>query len=381
MNVIFIIGIFISLFQFVLLLNKKSKSLPDKVLAVWMMVICIHLTSYYLYYLGYWDSYPHLVGITVPFPLLYGPLLYLYTVYSLKSDNQISKKDYLHFAPAVLSYLYMFQFYFFYSAEEKRLVDRGEINDFDLFVNILLLTFIISGISYSIYSYKLLNRHKQIIENNFSNPERINLNWLKGFILGVGLIFLTVCITIVTRDLLGVNYNFNPDYIYYSMLVFAILMLGYFGIRHENIFIDNVEIVKEVKAKGEYKNSGLSDEAATRKYNLLLKLMAEQKPYLEPKLTLNSLANLLKISPNHLSQIINQYEQQNFNDFINKYRIAEFLKKASENKNYSFLALALDSGFNSKTTFNTVFKKQKGVTPSHFMVSHKDWNTPGSFLF
>ena len=141
MNVIFTIGIFISLFQFVLLLNKKNKSLPDKVLASLMLIIGIHLSSYYLYHLGYWDTYPHLIGITAPLPLFYGPILYLYILYSLRSENHIRKRDHLHFLPAVLSYLYMFQFYFFYSAEEKRLVDLGQIDDFDVFSNLLLFCF------------------------------------------------------------------------------------------------------------------------------------------------------------------------------------------------------------------------------------------------
>lgn len=371
MNIIFIIGIFISLFQFVLLLNKKSKSLPDRILAVWMVVISIHLTSYYLYYLGYWDKYPHLIGTTVPFPLFYGPILYLYTLYSLKSDNHIRKKDYLHFMPVVISYIYMFRFYFFYSVDEKRLVDMGKVNDFDSFTNLLLLAFIISGISYSIFSYHLLNKHKRLIDNNFSNTERINLNWLKSFIWSVGLIFLTVIIIIISRDFIGLKYSFNPDYIFYSMLVFAILVLGYFGIRHQNIFVDNV-VIEVNKIKGEYKKSGLNEDNAIIKHNSLLELMVEQKPYLEPKLTLNTLAKLLEISPNLLSQIINQYEQQNFNDFINKYRIKEFIKRASQNNSFSFLAHALDSGFNSKSTFNNVFKKQKGVTPSQFMSNHKN---------
>lgn len=319
MNLIFTIGIFISLFQFILLLNKKAKSLPDKILAAWMIVISIHLTSYYLYYLGYWDEYPHLVGTTVPFPLFYGPMLYLYTFYSLKTDKHIRKKDFLHFAPVAFSYLYMFRFYFFYTADQKRLVDLGEINNFDVFTNILLIAFIVSGISYSIFSYKLLNKHKQLIGNNFSNTERITLTWLKSFIWGIGLIFLTVIIIIISRDFIGLKYSFNPDYIFYSMLVFAILMLGYFGIRHQNIFVDNVVIVEinDPRVKGEYKKSGLKENDATIKYNSLLELMTAQKPYLEPKLTLNTLAKFLQISPNHLSQIINKYEQQNFNDFIN----------------------------------------------------------------
>ena len=226
----------------------------------------------------------------------------------------------------------------------------GKVDDFGLFSNILLLAFIISGISYPIYSYKLLQKHKQLIENNFSNTENINLNWLKSFIWGIVLIFLTVAVVVISRDFIGISYSFNPDYIFYSMIVLAILSLGYFGIRHQNIFVDNIVMVKEIK--GEYKKSGLKNEDATVKYNFLLKLMDEEKPYLEPKLTLNSLSKLLVTSPNHLSQIINQYDQKNFNDFINKYRIEEFIKRASGKNNFSFLAHALDSGFNSKATFN-----------------------------
>ena len=152
------------------------------------------------------------------------------------------------------------------------------------------------------------------------------------------------------------------------MISTAILLLGYHGIRHQHIFVDNIIIkTNKISENIGYKNSGLKASEALIKYNLLLKLMKEDKPYLEPKLSLNMLANLLDLSPNYLSQIINQHEQQNFNDFVNKYRIDEFIEKASTNKNYSFLANALDSGFNSKSTFNNVFKKIKGVTPSQFM--------------
>lgn len=274
----------------------------------------------------------------------------------------------MHFVPAVLSTLYMCRFYFFYSKDEKRLVDSGKIDDFSLFIKIQLTAFIISAVGYSILSYRLLNNHKQLINTNFSNDEFINLNWLKGFIWSAATIFLTAIAITISRDFLGFEYPFNPDYIIYIMLSFAILLLGYYGIRHQNIFVDNIIVDTEnTSTKSGYKNSGLKEVEAQKKYGLLLVLMKEEKPYLQPKLTLNRLAEQLEISPNHLSQIINQYEQQNFNDFVNKYRVDEFIEKASTNKNYSFLANALDSGFNSKSTFNQVFKKIKGITPSQFM--------------
>ena len=369
MDMIFTIGIFTSLFFFLLLLKKKNKSLPDGILSIWMLVIGVHLTSTYIYSEGYWDIYPHLIGITVPFPFFYGPLLYLYVSYSIKDDDRLSKRDYLHFLPVVFAYLYMFRFYFFYSAEEKRLVDQGLVDDFGTFSNILVVAFIVSAITYAIYSYRLLNKYKRLMENNFSNIEGINLHWLRSFIWGVVLIFITVTIVLVSRDVMEISYPFNPEFIFYSMLVFAILSLGYFGIRHENMFTDNVVIEIEEKSKGTYKNSSLKEDLASDKRKDLMKLMEEDKPYLEANLTLNALAEKLAVSPHHLSQIINQFEGQNFNDFVNKHRVEEFIVRASKDSHFSFLALALDSGFNSKSTFNVVFRKHKGVTPSQFMSS------------
>jgi AraC-like DNA-binding protein len=264
----------------------------------------------------------------------------------------------------------MFRFFFFFSAEEKRLVDEGIIDDFEMFSNVLLAAFIISGVTYSLYSYRLLNKYKLLIDNNFSNTERIHLNWLRSFIWGIGVLLLTVIVVLITRDFMKVPYPFNADLIFYSLLVFAILILGYYGIRHQNIFVDNMVIEVEEKSKASYEKSNLKEDQATVKHNTLVDLMIDQKPYLNPKLTLNSLANTLEISPHHLSQIINQFEEQNFNDFINKYRVEEFINRASQKSHLSFLALALDSGFNSKSTFNAVFKKHKGVTPSQFITLH-----------
>ena len=95
--------------------------------------------------------------------------------------------------------------------------------------------------------------------------------------------------------------------------------------------------------------------------------MSEKKLYTNPQLTLAELAENVNVSVNHLSQIINQYEKVNFHDFVNKYRIDEFIKNASSRKEFSILAHALDAGFNSKSSFNSVFKKHHGMPPSKYI--------------
>ena len=119
----------------------------------------------------------------------------------------------------------------------------------------------------------------------------------------------------------------------------------------------------------EYRKSGLKAEEASELHQQLLRLMQTEKPYLEPKLSLAQLAERLGVLPNHLSQIINQYEEKNFYDFVNSYRVEEFidLAKKDTDKSFNLLGLAFEAGFNSKSSFNQVFKKFKGKTPSEFL--------------
>ncbi|MBP3191851.1 AraC family transcriptional regulator [Natronogracilivirga saccharolytica] len=369
MNTVFTIGIFLCFFLQFLLLSKKQASISDRILGVWMFFIGLHLFSYYLYYLGYWDRYPHLSGIHHPFPLLHGPFLYLYVLFSLKSDQRLRWRDYLHFSPALLFYVYMIPFLFFYSAEEKLMVNHGEVDDYAGFIVFSLFAFFASGLGYAIASYRMLSRHEHLTSQNFAYSESIDMGWLKYFIWGIGMIFLVTAVVILFEWSMGVNFGFNTDLVLYVPLVGFILFLGYSGIRQKNIFADGTSQIPQIvepKLPGEYVRSGLKTELAQQYHQKLLDYMSANKPYLEPKLSLGHLARELDISANHLSQIINQYEEKNFFDFVNTYRVNEFKQRVADpaNSSYSILAIALDSGFNSKSSFNQVFKKVSGKTPS-----------------
>jgi len=362
------IGIILSFFLGILLYSKNNKSLTDNILSLWLVVIGIHLTSYFLKYNGYWEIQPHLIGITVPFPLLHGPFLYLYVKYSFKSNKNLNSIDYLHFAPAVLTYLYLIPFLFFYSAQDKIKVDTGELNDFSTFSNLLLIGFVVSGLSYAVISYNKLLQRKKFLVENFSFDTRINLNWLRYATISIGGMFVVAALLSIFRELLHYQFPFNADILFYSIIVAFVVYVGYSGIRQQDLFSNTVAIEdKQAKTNVEYKNSGLKTEVAKDKHGELLTLMKNDKPYLNPKLTLSELADKLAISSNYLSQIINQYEQKNFHDFINGYRVDEFIERAQSNNNYSLLAHAFDAGFNSKSSFNSVFKKLKSVTPSQYL--------------
>ncbi|MCR9290324.1 helix-turn-helix domain-containing protein [Saprospiraceae bacterium] len=121
-------------------------------------------------------------------------------------------------------------------------------------------------------------------------------------------------------------------------------------------------------SKRKYKKSLLNKDLLSRYKKQLNVLMIEEKPYLDPNLSLRELAKTMKIPPNHLSQLLNEGFDKNFSEYINTYRLETFKSKAADpgHQHLTILALAYDSGFNSKTVFNTFFKKVMGKTPKAY---------------
>jgi TolB-like protein/AraC-like DNA-binding protein len=130
----------------------------------------------------------------------------------------------------------------------------------------------------------------------------------------------------------------------------------------------NLEVPTQTPSKTRYRRSEISPQQAVEIESRLKKLMEFEKPYLNPRLSSPDLAELIDISTNQLSQFLNGHQNKNFYDFINSFRLQEFLRLSKDPalKHLSILGLAYESGFNAKTTFNTFFKKQMGFTPSEY---------------
>ena len=374
MNTVFTIGIFLSIFLAALLLTKRNKTLSDNILATWMAVMAVYLTNYYLKHLGCWEECPHLVGITHPFPLLFAPLLYLYVEFSLRSEQRWKWTDWMHFLPFVVFYLLMIPFLFGVSAEEKVLSDSLDFDSgYQAFFIASFIAFFISGLLYPFLAFKKTIKYQQMIDDNFAYKDEISLTWLKSLIIGLWAIFVVVIIVVVLNLGFNVQFGFNSDLIGYILLVVFISALGFLGIRHQGIYTErrkHKHDIVEVKTES-YQKSGLKLADAEDIHEKLLLLMQSEKPFLEPKLSLGQLADKLGVTSNNLSQVINQCEEMNFYDFINAYRVKEFIALASspENSNMNLLGIAFDAGFNSKSSFNQVFKKNTGKTPREYLTN------------
>lgn len=367
---IYIIGIIISFFLSLLILTKKGRNRADLILGVWMLVVGVHLMTFYGFMSGAIFQYPYLLGINIPIPFLHGALLYLY-VEALTTPQAFRSKRWLwHFVLPIFIILLDMPFYVL-SEAEKMEVYKNQGKGFETVMSIGSVLLNISGVFYVIITHRLLQKHKKRILNQFSNQEKINLNWLQ--MLTYAMVGMWVLIIVVQNDIA----------IFTAASVFVIF-IGYFGIKQVGIFtnvslpstLDKVAVEEEIVTveephveKKKYAKSGLNEEMVVALHRRLRVLMEKERLFTEPELTLTDLANRLEVHPNYLSQVINEMEEKNFYDYVNGLRIEEFkrLVRIPENQRFTLLALAYDCGFNSKSAFNRFFKKATDLSPSEYV--------------
>lgn len=364
---IYISGIVITLFLSLILFTKKDKSLSDKILLGWLIIVLIHLVLFVLVSSKQYILFPYFFGLEIPLPLLHGPLLFLYSK-SLTDSIKISRNIGLHFIPFFLALISIVPFLLL-DSKEKINVYQNNGEDYIILTSIIFTVIILSGISYSVLSLHLLRRHQKIIKENFSYTEEINLKWLFGLIVGLSLIWVVVLLA--------------DDEFIFTSVVFYVIFIGYFGIKQVGIFtnqppvsvstivesIGPVELDQKPNENPKYEKSSLTNSELEAKHRALVILMKEKKMHLTPELTIANVAEELEIHPNTLSQVINRVEKRNFFDYINKLRVEEFLEKViiPDNQKFTLLSLAYECGFNSKTSFNRNFKSITGNAPSEYL--------------
>jgi AraC-like DNA-binding protein len=146
-------------------------------------------------------------------------------------------------------------------------------------------------------------------------------------------------------------------------------IFSFYSIRQPVIFDQELKQVHDEKKNGEkYLKSGLKEIQARDYLAKLISYVERNKPYLDRDLSIYDLSKATGIPRHYITQILNEKHKKNLYTFINEYRVKEVIERFSDPKynNYTILAIAYDSGFNSKTTFNAIFKNQTGLTPSEF---------------
>jgi hypothetical protein len=279
-----------------------------------------------------------------------GPLLYLYVLSIIRPNFTLNAKHRLHLLPLVIYFVFLFVAYYCQDHVVKRQVIGLYL--FDLNWQFVTMDTLIksSRFVYLILSVYLINKYREQLKDSRSNIENIDLTWLKILVLG----FAGVTLVGVVLSLSKVVNLFYPVDIslqiflglttYYADLVLVCFLL----------FFSAVNISSVAKVKDQSKSSYEDYEADEEYVGRIIKFMDNEKPYLKSNITLDALSESIDIPARDL------YE------FINNYRIKEAKEILKTDKEQTISDVFLAVGFNSKSVFNTFFKKNTGMTPSEF---------------
>ena len=371
MKYFFYIAVFNAFFFSLLLFQKKSRMIHDNILIVWLMYLGLFIGGYSLYSHELFTQFNLLSASFVSLFMLQGVFLYLYSSRLVSKQKRFNKKSLLHLLPFVAFNVYLLVASFFPDiAHEIRLENVHTNVHHPLLFQLFLIITLLSGPFYFVLTLNLLKKHDIQIFNNFSSSDNnINLKWLRKLVIVFGVVWTALIIITVIHHVFNLfSMVFCTDSLFLSLSVFVIL-IGYFGLKQNVIFENELEqqpAIDEEKMK--YSGSTLKDDEATKYTEQLAEYMLKERPYLNSELTLTQLASDLDITTHHLSQIINEQFKLNFFEYINQFRVEEVKARIKNPKfeNYSLLGIALDSGFNSKSAFNRMFKKFTNQTPSQF---------------
>lgn len=320
-------GLFLAVFLWT---YSKGNALANKLLSLLLIVLSFRIgKSVFLEFTENLDAKLIFTGLGSIVAL--GPLYYLFTVSCSNKSFQMQLRHLLHFIPLPVA------IGFGLWVEESHLNSLPLLFFMAVFVFYYLhfFTYLILGYNYT------LQKKKKGLDNDI-------YRFLRLLFLGLMAIWLVYVLNLFDEE---IPYIIGP--ILYSIVAYTISFIVI-----KNGYIEKINYTK-------YQTTSTSDKQADEIFSRVLHLIKEEEKYKSPDVTLKSLSQSLNVSTQVLSMVVNQKSRQNFNSFINNFRIAEATRLFREKKynHLTIAAIAFDVGFNSISSFNTAFKKQTGKTP------------------
>ncbi len=356
------IGTTQSFFAGLLIATKKPTTTANRVMAAWLFMICIEMIFALL-------NSKVIEMYSFPFiTFTYGPLLYLYISFMTTPGRKFNPVELIHFVPFVVFFTVSVVF-----RSEPLVRDLRGFFEPDKLMPLRMVysvSFFLSITTYSILSFIKINKHQSnLMDLTSFTSQRITLNWLKVLAISFYVVYIIVFI-LGGLKILGNYIPFDPYFVVFAFIALFSMVYSFYGIKQPVIFgeVLHNERNGEKREAEKYSRSGLKDEQAEEYLTILLDYMESEKPYLDGNLTIHDLSQKTGISRHYITQVLNEIYGKNFFTFINEYRTREVIERFSDSRydHYTILAIAFDSGFNSKSTFNSFFKSQTGQTPSKY---------------
>ena len=286
------------------------------------------------------------------------------------------------FYPFIVNHIYNFIDFYFQTGDQK-IKDFEEIvagkPDFDISIFLILRSF--SPLIYCIWSIYVLKVHRKNLKKLYSfTSDKLKLEWLwylTWSMLIVGAAALILNLVIVFFDV--------ADWVQLRKIImviatFWVFFLGYYSIKKTPFYrsfhidgLNTLELDDVTKQPEKYEKTRLKEEEVPGLKKKLLDYLEESKPYLNKNLTIGVLADSIEIQAYQLSQLINDQLDKSFFELINSYRVKEVKLRFfdSQYRNLTLLGIAMECGFNSKASFNRIFKQLTNQTPTEYIKTKK----------
>jgi AraC-like DNA-binding protein len=349
-----------------LLISKKRMHLQTKYLCGLLILLLFHIVGELIVFSGAYVYVPSLVGLQFPIRMLLGPALFLYASATMLPNIKPTMRTYgLALSGPLLVVLIMLPFALGFSAEEKlALADPATRNPEHFRIALMTCTaamvmFILFTGGYLVAALRLHARHRIQLMERFSSIEKRSLDWFRVvlFLWGAAWLFYAV------EYFLGfMRIQWFGTGIVLPIIEAIVLMVFAHLALKQKILSDND---KEKTPENTARSTALPEEKLTEIARQLQQVMEQDKLYLEDDLSLKRLSETLEVSENYISETLSQKLSTNFFHFVNRYRI-EHAQHLLTTTQQSISTIMYEVGFNSKTTFNTAFKKNVGITPSAF---------------
>lgn len=355
--------VFFGFFQSILLLGIYVFS-PERrrnisgYLAVLIAVLLLGLSGKILNSTAIFGTSSRFIALSEFANLLFGSTVYLFTRSSLQK-KRFNKQDLLHYVPALVYSSFIVVLFVIPSADAVRARFQGSAmrNHILLFIGVALVV----NVAYWFASFRIFIKFRRNMKAELSYV--VKSAFFRNFLVAIGLCWLT-WIGFYLFSALGYEFiePMARNYIWTSITL-IILFISFYTLREPELF----RLSEKIQVK-KYAQSRLTEDDLNALKMKLDQLMVDKKPYLNRKLMKADLSKMLGINEAELSRLLNENIGMNFFEYVNYYRIKEFvsLAKTEKAQQLTFYGLAQEAGFNSKTTFNKSFKHLMGSSPSTY---------------
>ena len=370
--IVTVISLFISLFLVFFLITVKTKHKTSNLLFAVFLIFTAIDSSEPLFDMMV-NGPSNLGMLRNIFSFLQIPVFYLYIVSVCYSDFKLKPIHILHLLPFLIANIILLPHFYLVDTASKINFIENRQSSLELKFNHILIHLQI--IIYIVVIFRILRKAKKIYLENYSGASVNSYHWL---IQLTGVLSVLYLIALLKNILKFSDYSYISEWIKAGLLLLQLFIVCWYllkALNHPGLFrnIDSrLKLVSDIVSEEKNKDqSAVNDKEHNEELVKLKKYMSEEKPFLDPSLTIQDISDHTEIPTRELSVLINHQLGKHFYDFVNAYRVeyAMGILKDNTKTKVTILEILYEVGFNSKSSFNTAFKKYTGNTPTFFRKS------------